>query len=291
MREVAKMANFWYNYTSSNRINSRSDIAKCPAARHQKGKFLMQPHSTLTPSFPENLTDYAPWVAKYGLTAPYGECQCGCGKSVSLAKKTESRIGYQKGKFRRYLSGHRIVNCRTIVSQDETDSGTRKIGLTKGKFAVVDANDYEMLLQWKWYAEVNGHVWYAFRCEKSEGEKRNHKVFMHRVILNAFPQIEVDHIDGDGLNNSRSNLRACTHQQNSMNRRVGKGNSSGYKGVSWHKSTRKWVATIRFRGKHMHLGLFDSIESAAMAYNVAANELFGDFARLNQMRVEAKVMP
>src|SRR4051812_11816654 len=78
----------------------------CSRIRHQKGKFLMQPHNTTTPYFPDNLQEYAPWVAKHGLIAPYGECQCGCKAQTNLLKANDKTKGHIKGQPRRYCNGH-----------------------------------------------------------------------------------------------------------------------------------------------------------------------------------------
>jgi len=106
---------------------------------------------------------------------------------------------------------------------------------------------------------------------------------MHRVILQQmgveFEQ--VDHRDMNGLNNCRSNLRAATNQENGCNRNKQEKNTSGAKGVCWDKQAQKWQAHIRVNGKRIHLGLFDDIDDAVRAYNKAAMQHFGEFARLN----------
>jgi hypothetical protein len=102
---------------------------------------------------------------------------------------------------------------------------------------------------------------------------------MHRAILEGAPQ--VDHIDGDGLNNQRSNLRPATQAQNMANSRKYSTNTSGFKGVGWHKAAKKWRADITFDYKTRYLGLFPTAEDAARAYDSAAKSLFGVFACLN----------
>lgn len=91
-------------YTSSNRINSRSDACNILRPDTRKGNFLMNPHSTPAPYFPANLDDYALWVAKHGLIAPYGKCQCMCGKAVALSKKNDTRSGYTRGEPVRFFN-------------------------------------------------------------------------------------------------------------------------------------------------------------------------------------------
>ena len=157
---------------------------------------------------------------------------------------------------------------------------TKLIPLTKGKAARVDNDDYTWLSQWKWHASRSEHgLWYAERVDYPDG--RRQKIKMHRLITNALPSQSVDHIDRDGLNNTRSNLRIATHSQNNANRGMSKNNTSGYRGVSWHKYDRKWIARVQFQGRDIHLGRYIDPVDAARAYDQKVKELFGEFAYLN----------
>ena len=149
---------------------------------------------------------------------------------------------------------------------------TKQIPLTQSKFAIVDDEDFEYLNQWKWYVHKNGNNFYAVRGFPK-------RIQMHRVVMNTSDGIEVDHIDGNGLNNTRSNLRNCTHVQNMQNRKKNSDNTSGYKGVDWHNE--KWRAQITINKKIVFLGYFSSIEDAAHAYDTAAKEGHGNFAKTN----------
>ena len=104
---------------------------------------------------------------------------------------------------------------------------------------------------------------------------------MHRAILNAPKGLLVDHIDGNGLNNRKSNLRLCTFAQNAHNSRPRRNSSSRYKGVCWHKLKKKWTVSIYKGGKRTYLGYYDDEIEAALAYDRKAEELFGEFAYLN----------
>ena len=106
-------------------------------------------------------------------------------------------------------------------------------------------------------------------------------VGMHRVIMNAPKGMLVDHIDGNGLNNRRSNLRLCTNKENARNARPSKGGSSRYKGVCWHKAKKKYDARIEVDGKRYCLGYFADEIEAAVTYDIKAMQLFGDFAYFN----------
>lgn len=159
----------------------------------------------------------------------------------------------------------------------------KEIQLTQGKIAIVDDCDFEWLSGWKWYAKkAAGGLWYAARNDYVNGTKQPPKtVRMHRELAKAMSLPHVDHQDGDGLHNWRENLRPCSCSQNQINRGPQRNNTSGFKGVSWHKVTQMWIATIRFQGKSKHLGCFPSPVKAAVAYDEKAFALFGDFAKLN----------
>lgn len=162
----------------------------------------------------------------------------------------------------------------------------KSIALTQGKVAVVDDADFEFLSQFKWYAMRNGQTFYAMKA-LWEDRKRRHTA-MHRLLLQVPDDIEVDHVDGDGMNNTRINLRPCTRSQNVHNKKKMSGATSRYKGVYWNKRDKRWVAHIRGEGKLLHLGYFISEREAALAYNWAATKYFGEFARLNQLGNEVE---
>lgn len=154
----------------------------------------------------------------------------------------------------------------------------RKIKLTKEKFALVDDGDFKLLSQWKW--SFDGR--YAKRAYRVEGKLIN--IRLHRFLLKPAAGLEVDHINGDKLDNRRSNLRICTHRENSANIK-GHGKYK-YKGVTltMGKRIKKWEAQLMLpHKKRKFLGRYNTPQEAAKAYNEAALEHFGEYARLNQI--------
>ena len=152
----------------------------------------------------------------------------------------------------------------------------RKIPLTQGQYAIVDPERYEELAKHKWFAVRNDGRFYAVRSAKNKNVK------MHHVIIGTEEGKVIDHINSNGLDNRKANVRFATSQQNSWNQRKQRGNSSSkYKGVSWEKKRKEWRARITFKGRVVHLGRFDTEEEAAMAYDGKAREFFGEFAWLN----------
>ena len=156
----------------------------------------------------------------------------------------------------------------------------RHIPLTKGKFAYVDDCDFEILSQFRWRAKGTHRkrdVWYAVTGASPI-------LRMHRMIMSPPDKLTVDHIDGDGLNNTRANLRVCTQQANSGNAiSISCSGTSKYRGVSYASIQKNypWRAVIGVDGRAIHIGLFATEEEAAHAYDGIAREWFGDYARLN----------
>lgn len=152
------------------------------------------------------------------------------------------------------------------------------ISITQGEYALVDDEDFEYVNQFKWQYHYKGYA------ESTFGKSPNRKkVKMHRLIINAPDHLQVDHINGNKLDNRKSNLRLCTNSENQRNTGKKSTNTSGYKGVSWKKSSNKFAAQIQVDHKNKHIGYFRDPVDAAKAYNQKAIEYFGEFALLNEV--------
>lgn len=151
---------------------------------------------------------------------------------------------------------------------------SKMIPLTRGESALVDDSDYEWLSQWKWYCHSDSYA--------ARRDERNQLIYMHRLITNVPDGLVVDHINQNGLDNRRCNLRVATHRQNHLNAKPPASNTSGIKGVRWHKAARKWEVYVSpGPGKKKHLGLFTNLEDAVGAYNEAVAKLHGEFGWMN----------
>jgi hypothetical protein len=155
----------------------------------------------------------------------------------------------------------------------------KTIALTQGKVTCVDDDDYDSISKHRWRACKGNKTWYAKAYIKgSDGKTRDTP--MHRFLLGVTKkQSIVDHIDTDGLNNTRINLRICTQSENLRNRGKQANNTSGYKGVSYDARDKVWLATIKLHGKQIRIGRFKYADLAYSAYRIMAHELHGEFAR------------
>ena len=152
----------------------------------------------------------------------------------------------------------------------------KEIPLTQDQVTLVDDEDYNNLMQYKWCfyrGKKSYHTGYAGNSILGD---------IHRFLLEPNRGQYIDHKDGNGLNNQRDNLRICTRSQNMMNQKKTRGTSK-YKGVYYVKSRNKWTSAIKHNRKSIFLGQFREEKDAALAYNLRAKEIFGEFARLNEI--------
>lgn len=157
------------------------------------------------------------------------------------------------------------------------DPSYRLIPLTQGQNAKIDADMYESIATYNWFASWNPHT-RSFYAIRNNGAG---KIRMHHVVLGLQASDEVDHKNHDTLDNRRLNLRRASRTRNQCNRRKQSNNTSGYIGVTWLMHRKKWDARVKFKGKYYFVGYFSSAEDAGRARDVLARRLHGEFAHLN----------
>jgi hypothetical protein len=158
----------------------------------------------------------------------------------------------------------------------------RRIPLTQGKFAIVDPEDYDRLNKYRWHVTKNGNTFYAKRNPRVGRRGRAPSIYMHRCIIKVPPPLVIDHINFNGLDNRKANLRLATRTQNNRHvRRTRNPGTSKYKGVSWYTREKRWVVKIHADGKTHTVGYFTDEVEAAKAYDKAAKIYHAEFAALN----------
>lgn len=145
----------------------------------------------------------------------------------------------------------------------------------------IDGEDFDKIKEYTWCLSKIGNCFYACSGLYDKKTKKKTTIHMHRIIMDTSKDYIIDHVNGNALDNRKENLRICSNAENLRNRKKQKNTSSIYKGVCFDKRDKKWRASIRLNNKLMYIGLFDTQTQAAKAYNKAAVENFGEFARLN----------
>jgi len=161
----------------------------------------------------------------------------------------------------------------------------KEIRLTTGQVSLVDDEDLERITKYKWGAFFNGYSFYASRVVKIRGKRTS--VSMHRMIMGLAygDRLQyVDHINRNGLDNRKENLRVATPPLSNYNQKKRKDNSSGYRGVSWCKRTGRWRASIQINGHSKSCGYHNNPITAALAYDNMAKKIAGEYANLNFLK-------
>ena len=189
----------------------------------------------------------------------------------------QSMVQYRVDRFSDRRDGHpNRPATQTILGTIIGNSIMKQIDISTSKhpntFILVDDEDF---------VEVSVHKWFVSRGYAVRNKGYGVQSRMHREIMNAPKELQVDHINHNRLDNRKQNLRLCTNAENAHNSRTRKDNTSGFKGVCWHKQERKWYAYIRVDGRGKSLGLFFCLIKAAVAYDKAAIKHFKEYARLN----------
>lgn len=213
----------------------------------------------------------------------YYRCICTCGNEVIV------NTGSLRGE-----KGRKSCGC----AERERDERMRNYNVfdLSGEYGICystntnepilfDLEDYDKIKDYSWHVQKHNRTGLY---KNVTGTIKGKDTKMHRVILGVDdPSIIIDHINRNPLDNRKSNLRFCTMQQNSFNSRAREGRK--YKGICQYRDGKRWVAKIRFNGKDYHLGIFDTPELAALAYNDKAKEFYGEFAYLNDVHSEDEI--
>jgi hypothetical protein len=158
-----------------------------------------------------------------------------------------------------------------------------RVPLSQGRWATIDPEDAENVLQYRWYIDRSNRSGREYaRSNVYLPNGKHTTILMHRLIA-GFPGTRsvVDHRNGDGLDNTRANLRVCSYSNNLMNQRPRTDGTSRFKGVSWNTKRSKWVVNIQIKGRNTYIGLAECEEEAAVLYNIAAQLFYGEYACLN----------
>ena len=154
--------------------------------------------------------------------------------------------------------------------------------MSRGKYAIVDPDDYELLARYRWHAVRSRNTFYAARFGKREKGRRRKYYQMHREVMNIPNRMMCDHINGNGLDNRKANLRPATRAQNGWNRGKSRVESrSKYKGPAWDKADKRWEVRISVNSRRIYVGRFKDEMKAVRAYDAAAIKYHGRFANVN----------
>jgi hypothetical protein len=183
----------------------------------------------------------------------------------------------------RRLKGRRVTLGKNVIVTLKVQNGKYASILLNHKggraWSIINAEDIDLVKDYRWYMASG----YALTNIYNPSTKKRSILQLHRLLLNPESDQECDHKNRKRLYNYRKNLRACTRIQNIMNSGPEKSNISGYKGVGWQESTKKWTAQLWVKGKRIYLGIFTASETAALAYNKAALKYHDEFAYQNKI--------
>jgi RecJ-like exonuclease len=203
------------------------------------------------------------YINKKGIHHAMWLCQCACGNTTTVLGTDLTR----KDKKHIVSCGHCYSNYRLFRDYGECY-------MKNGIVCLFDIEDYDKIKEYHWHQNSDGYV----VCN-IQRDKKLVTILMHRLVMDAPDDAEVDHIHGNKLDNRKSELRIVAQSDNKKNRSMNINNTSGYKGVSWDKHKQKWVANIQCDGKPFYLGAFTSAYDAHIRYEKAAKALFGEYKR------------
>jgi hypothetical protein len=212
---------------------------------------------------------------------PYGYCHCGCGRKTTIIPHDDRASNRIKGTPSQFIRGHhRRLSPQPIILMNDYAMIPLMSAHHPNQYAVVDLDDMVLVSNVRWFFHSNSKSRTAYAFGRINGQPN--KIAMHRFLLGVSSDgPEIDHIDGNGLNNRRSNLRLCSRNENQQNTRTRRVGRSGYRGVHRVPKSEKWYAKISKQGVVHRIGGFDTPEQAACAYDDAALRLYGPHALTN----------
>jgi hypothetical protein len=227
-----------------------------------------------------------PMTPTQKIIVPRGLCHCGCGQPTRIAPFTSRAIGWVNGQPIRYIRGHANRHPRIDFSNAEPFKidgvYCKLLSLANGFFTIVDAEDYEQLARFHWYAlYAKGAGYYVVRHRPTKKKATGKHIYLHRFLLELSDDSPLygDHRNGVTLDNRKKNLRIVTAEQNTHNHKMHLANTSGIEGVYWSKARGKWQAQIRIHGKQVNLGRRVSFAEAVALREEAEQKYRGEFRR------------
>lgn len=227
--------------------------------------------------------NYLPVQAPVLFLCPFDQSSVNIHRDAQQKTDQFSHVGSVNHSTPQYLSDIIMISLLRVNDM--------AVVLTRNNIKVlVDDEDIELVEQFSWYAfHVHGkNLWYALSHFDNPETGKKSQVRMHRLILKPSMGMLVDHVNGDGLDNRRSNLRVASYGQNARNRHSFPNNTSGYRGVTFNRAKRKWDAFISIDGRNHRVGRSKDVEVAARLYDTAAREHYGDFATFNFPREDER---
>jgi hypothetical protein len=216
---------------------------------------------------------------------PRGYCHCGCGDKTPISAYARKERGLRKGDPQKFIIGHQSADREGSTETGEfkiDNKPCRLIPLSRRQYAIVDAELYPWLNQWKWHARFDRRTGKLYASRSLRISKKHVQIYMHRLILGLEhgSSVQGDHVDTLATTDNRlSNLRQATRFQNAQNQRLSKRNTSGFKGICFHRSSGLWHAKIECNGKVYSLKYHRTKKAAHAAYCEASRRLHGEYGR------------
>jgi len=210
---------------------------------------------------------------------PYGLCHCKCGGTTNISPANYKTVA-RKGEPRKFIDGHQRkvrLPIEDAIPFKIDGKYCRFIPLSMGLIAIVTQERYVELMEWKWSASRGRYTFYAVRHYMEKGKIK--QIAMHQQIWRVGEKEQVDHANGNGLDNRDDNLRPASDTEQRINSKMMANNTSGHRGISWDKKWKKWRVRIQVHGKEIWLGRYADYDEAVRVREEAEIKYFGGFKR------------